>query len=385
MTEAPDFASGAPTDWSSRADRPLRIVGVDPERGFAGGESQVLGLTLELLRLGHDAQLLCDPEGALWRLARAENVLCHPLRIRNAIDLRAGLRLRRFLSRNRFDVVHFHTSRAHSMAPFAAAAAGASVVTRRMDYVPNRAFSAYMYNRAVDAVAAISREVAAALAAAGVLPDRITIIPSGVDCRRFAPPSPRLRAEARAGLGLATDEIAVGAVGGLEPRKGHRYLVEALGYLRGTLPAVRCFIAGDGSQREVLEDQIRRLGLDDAIRLTGSIPDSRALLWAIDIFVQPSIKEGLGVALLEAMACGLPGIASRAGGMVEVIEDGHSGRLVTAADAGALAQALRELIESPNARGAIGVAARDRAATNFSMETMARKTLAFYRASLAQR
>ena len=79
-------------------DRQLRVVGVDPERGFAGGESQVLGLTLELTRLGHDAELLCDPAGALWQRARAENVVCHPLRIRNAIDLRAGLALRRFLS-----------------------------------------------------------------------------------------------------------------------------------------------------------------------------------------------------------------------------------------------------------------------------------------------
>ncbi len=384
MTEAPGSAPNAPVDCSTNPDRRLRVVGVDPERGFAGGESQVLGLTLELLRLGHDAELLCDPEGALWRRACAENVMCHPLRIRNAVDLRAGLGLRRFLSRNRFDVVHFHTSRAHSMAPFAAGLAATLVVTRRMDYVPNRLFSAYLYNRAVDTVVAISQEVAGALGAAGVSPDHITIIPSGVDCRRFAPPSPEQRAAARAGLGLGADEIAVGAVGGLELRKGHRYLVEALGHLRGSLPAVRCFIAGGGSQREVLEEQIRHLGLENTMRLTGSIADPRALFWAIDIFVQPSIKEGLGVALLEAMACGLPAIASRAGGMAEVIEDRHSGRLVAVADASALSQALRELIQSPDTRAAIGAAARSRTAMNFSMETMARRTLALYESSLGE-
>jgi len=384
MTEAPALAIPTKVTCSPNSDRRLRVVGVDPERGFAGGESQVFGLTLELLRLGHDAELLCDPRGTLWLRARAEKVVCHPLRIRNAIDLRAGLRLRRFLSRNRFDVVHFHTSRAHSMAPFAAGLAGALVVTRRMDYVPNRLFSAYLYNRAVDAVAAISQQVADALGAAGVSPDHITIIPSGVDCRRFAPPSPEQRAAARAGLGLDTDEIAVAAVGGLELRKGHRYLVEALGHLRATLPAVRCFIAGSGSQREVLEEQVRHLGLERTVCLTGSIADPRALFWAIDIFVQPSIKEGLGVALLEAMACGLPAIASRAGGMAEVIEDGHSGRLVTVADADALAQALKELIQSPDMRAAIGAAARTRAAMNFSMAMMARKTLALYGSSLGE-
>jgi glycosyltransferase involved in cell wall biosynthesis len=378
MTEAPIAAM----DLSSNADRRLRIIGVDPERGFAGGESQVLGLTLELLGLGHDAELMCDPEGTLWRRARSENVVCHPLRIRNAVDLRAGLGLRRFLSRNHFDVVHFHTSRAHSMAPFAAGLAGALIVTRRMDYVPNRLFSAYLYNRAVDAVAAISQEVADALGAAGVSRDRITIIPSGVDCRRFAPPSPEQRAAARTRLGLGADEITVGAVGGLELRKGHRYLLEALGHLRGTLPAVRCFIAGSGSQREVLQEQVRRLDLESAVRLIGSVEDPRALFWAIDIFVQPSIKEGLGVALLEAMACGLPAIASRAGGMAEVIEDRHNGRLVMVADASTLSQALKELIQSPARRAAIGTAARTRVAMNFSMETMASRTLALYQSSL---
>src|SRR6202158_2197677 len=83
----------------------LRIVGVDPERGFGGGESQVLGLTLELIRAGHRAELLCDPAGLLWQRARAEGVECYPLRIRNAVDAAAGLRLRKFLARQHYDVV----------------------------------------------------------------------------------------------------------------------------------------------------------------------------------------------------------------------------------------------------------------------------------------
>jgi L-malate glycosyltransferase len=366
-------------------DGPLRIVGVDPELGFAGGESQVLGLTLELLRLGHDAQLLCNPDGMLWQRARAANVVCHPLRIRNAVDWLAGLRLRAFLSRNRFDVVHFHTSRAHSMAPFAAGRAGAIVVTRRMDYVPNRLFADYLYNRAVDAVAAISQEVASALVAAGVARERITIIPSGVNCHRFAPPSGELRAAARDELGLEVNEIAVSALGGLETRKGHRHLLDALGELRERRPAIRCLIAGDGSQRAALEEQANRLRLGPNLRLLGSIEDPRKLFFASDIFVQPSIKEGLGVALLEAMACGLPAVASRAGGMAELIEDRRSGLLVKPADSGALAQAIDELAGSPVTRSSLGGAARARIAADFSLETMARRTLALYQSSLERK
>src|SRR5208282_6017367 len=100
-------------------DQPLRVLGVDPELGFAGGETQVLGLTLALLREGHHAQLACDPRGRLYERARREGVECHPLSIRHALDFAAGMRLRNLLSHARYDIVHFHTSRAHSTAPFA--------------------------------------------------------------------------------------------------------------------------------------------------------------------------------------------------------------------------------------------------------------------------
>jgi len=370
---------------STSSDAPLRIVGVDPELGFAGGESQALGLSLELLRLGHRAELMCDANGLLWQRARAANVVCHPLRIRNALDCLAGMRLRAFLSRNHFDVVHFHTSRAHSMAPFASGLAGALVVTRRMDYVPNRWFAPYLYNRAVDGVAAISQGVATALSTAGVSPERICLIPSGVDCARFAPPSADQRSAARQALGIEPGQIAIGAVGALELRKGHRYLLDAMGGLQRSAPGIRCYIAGDGSQRSALKEQIRQLGLGQSVRLTGSIGDPRTLFWAIDIFVQPSVMEGLGVALLEAIACGLPAIASRTGGMVEAIEDRHNGLLVAASDSTALARAIEELAGSPATRSAFGAEARAKAERTFSLAAMARSTMALYQSCLGRR
>ncbi len=361
------------------------MVGVDPELGFAGGESQVLGLTLELLKLGHDAQLLCDPGGLLWQRARAAGVGCHPLRIRNALDLAAGMRLRAFLSRHRFDVVHFHTSRAHAMAPFASGMADALVVTRRMDYVPNRWFAPYLYNRAVDGVAAISQGVARALKAAGVAAQRIAVIPSGVDCVRFAPPDDEQRAAARRALGLQPAQIAVGAVGALELRKGHRFLVDAMAELSRANLALRCFVAGDGSQRAALQEQVDRLGLGPAVQLLGSIADPRTLFWAIDIFVQPSVMEGLGVALLEAMACGLAAVASRAGGMAEVIEDRLDGVLVAPGDQAAIARAIAQLADSPAMRSSLGGAARTRALQNFSVAAMARQTLALYQSCIGRK
>src|SRR5208337_1362098 len=154
-----DDANQVNPDSDTVEARALSIVGVDPELGFGGGETQVLGLTLALAAGGHRAELICDPAGRLWEQATAAGVKCHPIRIRNAIDLAAGLKLRAILKRERYDVVHFHTSRAHSMAPFARGFGSTLVVTRRMDYRPNRVFAPYLYNRAVDGVIAISAGV----------------------------------------------------------------------------------------------------------------------------------------------------------------------------------------------------------------------------------
>jgi glycosyltransferase involved in cell wall biosynthesis len=369
---------------ASAAEPSLRIAGVDPERGFAGGETQVLGLTLELIRMGHRAELICDPSGPLWERAQASGVVCHGLRIRNAVDFAAGMRLRSILRREHFDVVHFHTSRAHSMAPFARGNARALVVTRRMDYRPNRMFAPYLYNHAVDGVAAISAAVADSLARAHVPRERVTIISSGVDCARFRPPTAQERNAARAALAIGADAFAIGTVGMLEERKGQRHLLEAVAELcreRAT-PAV-CVIAGEGSLRGELERQAARLAVADRVRFVGRVDDARTVLWALDTFVFPSLHEGLGVALLEAAACGLPGVASSAGGIAGVVIDGHTGLLVAPGDAHAIAAAIARLANSPEERRAMGAAARQRATIEYAMETMARRTLELYRRCLA--
>jgi glycosyltransferase involved in cell wall biosynthesis len=387
--------------------RALSIVGVDPERGFAGGESQVLGLTLALLRAGHRADLICDPAGALLQRAQAAGVECAPLRIRNSVDAAAGLRLRRFLARNHYDVVHFHTARAHALAPFAQGRARALIVTRRMDYAPNRFFAPWLYNRAVDGVAAISPAVAEALVRSGVARDRVAIIPSGVDCDRFRPPGPAQRERARGELGLAVGEVAVGTVGMLETRKGQRYLIDAMALMRGAangagrasaqvsatakvsataqVKEMRCFIAGGGTLADELAAQIRGHRLNDATRLMGMIDDSRALLWALDIFAIPSLQEGLGVAALEAMACGLPVVTSATGGLAQAVADGVTGIHVPAGDAQALADAIARLAAEPLLRAAMGAAGRTRVCASYGMDAMAHGTLELYRACLHNR
>ncbi|MBF6568740.1 MAG: glycosyltransferase [Candidatus Binataceae bacterium] len=359
-------------------DRRLRIVGIDPELRFAGGEVQVLSLTRELIRRGHQAELLCDPRGGLFRSAREAGITCHPLAIRNSIDIRAGLQLRRFLAGGDYDVVHFHTSRAHSMAPYAHGRASCAVVTRRMDYRPNRLFARWLYHRAVDRVVAISPGVAQSLIAAGVARSRITIIPSGIDPDRFRPPTAAERQAARNKLGLASGQIAIGAAGALEPRKGHRVLLQAMAAMQAERDhEARCFIAGEGTLGQTLIDEAARLHLDGIVHFIGQLKDTRELLWALDIFAMPSLKEGLGVAILEAMGCGLAIAASNVGGAGDAIANG-CGLAIEPGNAAALAAALRKLIGSSEQRLALGEAARRGVIDRFTIAASTAATLKLY-------
>ncbi|MGH8014353.1 MAG: glycosyltransferase family 4 protein [Candidatus Binataceae bacterium] len=371
------------TRWPSAELGRISVIGVDPERGFGGGETQVLGLTVALRAMGCRAELACDPDGALTQRAHQQGVRCHSLRIRNSLDVGAGIHLHNLLQRERFDVVHFHTARAHALAPYAFGDGRARVVTRRMDYVPNRLFARWLYGRAVDGVAAISSPVAVALSRAGVARERITIIPSGVDCEQFSPPSQPVRAHARSALGLKDGEFAIGTVAALEPRKGHRLLLEAIARLtreKATGP-IRCFIAGEGSMRTPLLDDVKRLEIAPMVNFMGHLDDPRPLLSALDVFVLPSLNEGLGVAALEAMASALPVVVSDAGGLAELVEDGRTGYKFVSGDACALTRAISMLTEEP-VRRRLGMNARAMVAERFGMAAMARGTLELYRTCL---
>jgi len=226
--------------------------------------------------------------------------------------------------------------------------------------------------------------VADSLAAAGVDRRRVTVIHSGVDCERFRPPTREERSAARSALGIADDDFVISAVGALEVRKGHRYLIEAAGTLAAARKSLnlKCLIAGQGAIRSIIDNEIALMRVPGRIKLIGRIDDARELLWASDVFAMPSVKEGLGVAALEAMASGLPVIASEVGGLREVVEDDRTGILVPPANPAAIGSAIARLADGPGLRAEMGAAARARALENYSMAETAALTLEIYRACL---
>ena len=352
----------------------LRVLHVDPERGWGGGEVQVLGLVRELAERGHRSTLAADPAGALAAAGAVAGIPAVPLPIANHFDVRAGLALRRLA--HDADVVHFHTARAHALAPFCRGVGPRLVVTRRMDYVPaGGPYVRLLYNRAVDVVIAISAGVRDALVRVGVRPEHIRVVPSGIEVDGFA-----VGADARAAVrrewGLADDDVAVVVLGALERRKGHAVLLAAAERLAPAAPGLRYVFCGMGREADALAREAAPLG--DAVRFAGFRRDVAACLAAADVVALPSLQEGLGVAALEAMAAGRPVIASRVGGLAEAVIHERTGLLVPPADPHGLALALARLSRDPAFRAKLGAGGRAHVAAHFTVARMAEGTLACY-------
>ena len=351
----------------------MRVLHVDPERGWGGGEVQVMGLIRELALRGQQATLAADPAGRIGLVAADAGIPVVPLRIANHADVRAALRLRRLVAGH--DLVHFHTARAHALAPWLPRTVR-RIVTRRMDYVPRGGpYARLLYNRAVDRVIAISEGVRAALLRAGVEAERIRVVPSGVDVAAFDDAAPGTRAEMRRAWGIGADATVVLVVGALERRKGHAVLLDATRRLRPSRPDLRLVFCGDGGERERLEAAAAPLG---GVVFAGFRRDVAACLAAADVVAVPSLHEGLGVAALEAMAGARPVVASRVGGLAEVVVDGETGALVPPGDAEALARAIDRLAADPSLRTRLGAAGRARVLARHTMARMAEGTLACY-------
>ena len=375
--------------------RRLRILHVDPEQHWGGGETQVLGLTRYLHQAGHISHVATPLHGVLAQHLQHDNLAVQPLSIRNHLDGLAGWRLRRLVRRERYDLVHFHTARAHALSPWLHALPVRRLVTRRMDY-PIKAgwLSRFLYGRQVDMVIAISSGVASALGTAHISDRAIRIIPSGIDTKQFLPTASQ-RMAIRRQYGLGEDTTVILMAGALTKRKSPCTLIEAAAQLHSHRQqgqhagqtnqalSLHYLICGDGPLRQELETRVRSLGLASMFHFAGFCRDVPAYLAAADIFVHTPVWEGLGVAVIEALAAGLPVVASRVGGIPELITDRETGLLISAQDPSALCNALLQCAYHPDWAKTLGAHGQAKVRTHFDIEVTARANEALYYELLA--
>ncbi len=364
----------------------LATVHVDLEPGWRGGQRQVFLLCTGLAERGHPVTLVARRDGELAKSAAAAGIDVVETGA-GAFPVAAVRALLRTIARRRPAVVGLHSSRSHTVGTLARLLSGPGrplfVVTRRVDFPPSRGFfGRFKYVRGADAYLAISRAVRQALVAAGVPAGRIRLVHSGVE-----PPvvPPGAREAVRRELGIGTGAPVLGVVAALVDHKGHRYLLEAMPAVLDAFPETVLLVAGAGALREELESQARALGLaGGAVRFLGHRSDIPRLLGALDLFVMPSKLEGLGTAIVDAVLAGVPVVATRAGGIPELIEDGETGLLADVRSPESLARRIVQALADPDLRARLADRARRVARTRFTADAMVEATLAAYRDLLAR-
>ncbi|HEX5759217.1 MAG TPA: glycosyltransferase family 4 protein [Thermoanaerobaculia bacterium] len=331
---------------------------------------------------------------------RARGVPVTLLGARNLRDLAAFRRLLALLRRERIELVHAHLAYAALWGALAAPRVGVPLVATL--HLPPEEPSEHppwsregvrqrLLGRALDrraaAVVAVSEAVRRAHLERGrIRAEKLVVAHNGVDAAAFRPPAAaqrrELRARVRRELGLPPEALVAITVSVLRPGKGIEVLLAAARDVAAALPEARFVVAGDGPLRAALEVGAREAGVEELLRWIGFRRDVAELLAASDLFVLPTLADALPTALLEAMAAGLPVVASAVGGVPEVVEDGETGVLVPPGDAAALAHAVAALLPRPERRAAMGERGLRRVEERFSVERWVERLGRIYEGAL---
>lgn len=354
-----------------------RVLHVNTEKGFRGGERQVLLLVRGLRDLGIKQAVFCHAEGELRTHLEREGFTVYTytpgrfLGVRSPAPVRA---LRAAAAAFSASIVHAHTGNAHTMALAAVGGKIPLVVTRRVDFpIKANRWSRRKYTAPGQHFIAISEGIRAVLIEGGVPPERIDLVYSGVDPARVrGGDGTALRAEWLAGA----EGPLIGFVGALVDHKAPWVLARAMARVARELPGARCVFVGEGELRPELE----RIAAEHPglITLAGWREDIADVYAALDLFVMPSKLEGLCTALIDALAARVPAIASRTGGIPEVLGGGEAGVLVEMLDDEELSEATIELWRDPPRRAQLIEAGRARVESTFTAEAMVRGNASVY-------
>ncbi|HZI18663.1 MAG TPA: glycosyltransferase [Pyrinomonadaceae bacterium] len=373
----------------------MRILQVSSARAFGGGERHVVDLTRGLVARGHEVHIALAPESPLLdSLHHLSPQNVHPVALRNSFDLPGAVCLARLARRIGAEIVHAHVARDYPLAAYAAGRARSRlVVTRHVLFPLNRAHRLTLSN--VSRVIAVSGAVARALQSRRIFPpDKIRVVLNGIDVSRFEAAREEFEHERACELnhvapGDVRTPLRVGTVGTLVENKGHDTFLRAaaLAASRGS-SATEFLIVGDegsrgGEYRRRLERLIAELNLGEHVRLHARWEETTRVLPTLDIFVSASRSEAFGLAMAEALACGVPVVATATDGALEIISDGTGGLIVPIDDHQALAAALVSLLEDDGLRAAFSARARESARRRFSHERMVVETEGVYLEALS--
>ncbi|MFQ5739058.1 MAG: glycosyltransferase family 4 protein [Acidobacteriota bacterium] len=354
----------------------LKVLYIDTERVWRGGQEQLSSLIVGMKQRGLDVSLAAPPAAPLALRLSQRGIRCFPFCQRHELGLPTLRRLLNLARRRAFDIVHFNTPRPILLGGLAARLAGVpiTVASRRVNFPLRSSLSRFKYNWMLDSIFTVSRSIRDTLVDQGVDPALIEVVYEGVDLAWIdSLPLPRLP-RPKQGQGPV-----VGMVAHLSPEKGHDTLLRAAARLKSEFPTTTYVLVGEGKLEPRLRQEVERLELSKSVSFTGFRSDSEALMKQFDLFCLPSLSEGLSSAILAAMANRLPVIATRVGGIPELVVDGETGLLVPVQDVGCLTRSLATLLKSESVRRRMGARGRRRIETNFTLKQKLDQSTLLYR------
>ena len=368
----------------------MRILQISSARTFGGGERHLADLARGLSERGHEVFAALPPSSPLRdKLDPIPPRSVFTLPLLGALDLTSAARLARLARNHEIEIIHAHVARDYPPAALAARLAPRArlVITRHVLFPLGRIHRRALAN--VARVIAVSETVARLLRAQQIFPaDKIRVVTNAVDLRRFDEARARFERESRA-RAQSRVPLRVGIVGELSEVKGQEDFVRAAAIVGrfNEGEGVEFVIVGEdasraGENRARIEKLVAELGLTKQVRLLGRRDDVADVLASLDVLVSASRTEAFGMAMVEAMACGVPVVATATEGAREIIADGITGSLVPIGDVRALAAAVASLLEDGPRRLELGARGRESARARFGLGRMAEETERVYAEAL---
>ncbi|MEK6564402.1 MAG: glycosyltransferase family 4 protein [Candidatus Omnitrophota bacterium] len=349
-----------------------------------GISSYILNLAQGLTVRGHKVYI--GSAGGEWVERLTKNNIEHinlPLKTKSIISpklLFSYFILKKALKDKRVDIIHSQTRVTSVLAYWLSAKTAIPFVSTAHGFFKPR-WERLRFPCWGDLVIAISHAVKEHLIRDfKVAPDKIRLVRNGIKVASLQSPVSR-RKEIKEEFGLK-DGPVVGIIARLSEVKGHKYLIQAMSEVAAEIPEVQLLSVGDGAIKKELEDLALSLGILERARFIPAVADTREALSVMDVFVMPSLQEGLGLSIMEAMLSGLAVAASSVGGIPSLIKDGQTGILVRPKDASALAKAIISLLKDNKKAFELGENARELIVKEFSLERMIHETEEVYRLCL---
>lgn len=373
--------------------KPFIVHLIRPAQG--GMQNHVFELVCGLKKKGYSLGVISPKNESLRAKLRLIDVGLHEMPISDKLSMSDPLtvmRLARLLKHVKPDILHIHGNKTAVMGEIAASLAGISstVVTihnfqsyRKLSW-PNKSVAGFIDRRLTgraDKIIAVSESLKSSLVDEGRFkPAGIAVIHNGIDSKKWSDKKAS-KSELRRRLGFGAKDFLAACIGRLIDWKGHEVLIEAAAHSIKAMPNLKVLIAGDGPLHDHLSALIKERGLDANVILLGYVADIKPLLALSDLFVFPSKREPFGLAVLEAMATGLPVIAADAGGIPEIITNGLNGVLVPPGNIAALSAAIEDLAVDARKRRAFAAGGRTTVADKFSLKRVIDLTELIYRES----